>query len=126
MKTWIFAIAKGEAKRYYARSKNHESHILSENLVEDLFESSDQKDFTQLIEDRDLIRNLVSKLSEEEQQIYILHYSYDMPLKEVSEILNMNYSTVRNMHVRGIHKLQRFLGKGAVLWIMNLINMMKY
>jgi RNA polymerase sigma-70 factor (ECF subfamily) len=126
MKTWIFAIAKGEAKRYYARKKNHESYALSENLGEALFEAAGEKDFTKVVEDRELIRALVGKLSEEEQQIYLLHYSYDLPLKEVSEILHMNYSTVRNMHVRGIHKLQRFLGKGAVIWIMTLINMMKY
>ncbi|MEL7658863.1 MAG: sigma-70 family RNA polymerase sigma factor, partial [Bacillota bacterium] len=64
-------------------------------------------DFTKYIEDRDCIMSLMKELSEEEQQLYILHYYYDMPLKEISELLNLNYSTTRSMHMRGMAKMRK-------------------
>jgi DNA-directed RNA polymerase specialized sigma24 family protein len=36
---------------------------------------------------------LLLGLPDEEQQLYILHYYYDLQLKEISEILNVNYNT---------------------------------
>jgi RNA polymerase sigma factor (sigma-70 family) len=46
-------------------------------------------------------------MTEEEQQLCILHYYYDLPLKEISEILSVNYNTLRSMHMRGIAKLRK-------------------
>jgi RNA polymerase sigma factor (sigma-70 family) len=66
-------------------------------------------DFTKSVEDRECVIDLIHSLSEEEQQLYILHYYYDLPLKEIAEILNVNYNTVRSMHMRGMVKLRKRL-----------------
>lgn len=109
MKAWIFAIAKAESKRYYADNKpenNYGIGIVAEDSVglEYLF------DFTKSIEDRESVKALINSLSDEEQQLYILHYYYDLPFKEISEILNVNYNTIRSMHMRGMAKMRKRSG----------------
>lgn len=108
MKAWIFSIAKAESKRYYAANRQTN---LDYNAVQD-DESAGLEylfDFTKTIEDKEYVRNLINGLAVEEQQLYILHYYYDIPLKEISEILNVNYSTVRSMHMRGMTKMRKQL-----------------
>lgn len=107
MKSWIFSIAKAESKRYYAGSrpeKNQGRNIAAgeyPHWPEHLF------DFTKYIEDREYIKSLINCLESGEQQLYILHYFYGLPLKEISEMLNVNYSTVRSMHIRGMTKMRK-------------------
>jgi RNA polymerase sigma factor (sigma-70 family) len=130
MKTWIFAIAKAEAKRYYSEAKKHiDKNVgmdaLPPDLGNEVLRSGKLEDFTQAIENKELIRMFLNKLSEEEQRIYILHYLYDMSFKEISEILHMNHSTVRSIHVRGIYKFKMYAMKGLLLWTI-LINMKNY
>ena len=107
MKPWIFSIAKAESKRYYAASRPGRSGGRDAAPVgvpawpEYLF------DFTKFIEDREYVKTLINGLENEEQQLYILHYFYGLPLKEISEMLNVNYSTVRSMHMRGMTKMRK-------------------
>ncbi len=110
LKSWIFVIAKEEARRYYAACKNDnlfahkskvEGNISSRGLV---------VDFTKWVEDRETVKTLIASLEEDEQQLYVLHYFYGLPFKEISGILKLNYSTVRSKHIRGIAKMREKLG----------------
>ena len=110
MKSWIFSIAKAEAKRYYAayRSQNNFGCGIA---AEEASEYGTMHDFTKSMEDRESVKNLIRSLSETERQIYILHYYHDLSLKEISARLNMNYNTVRSMHMRGMKKIRKLLTK---------------
>ncbi|QOX64065.1 sigma-70 family RNA polymerase sigma factor [Anoxybacterium hadale] len=109
IKDWIFAIAREEAKRYYAAltaDKAGRQHVPEHELKSNL---SGIIDFTQSVEDRVSIAALINSLKEEERQLYVLHYYYGFPFKKISEMLNMNYNTVRSMHGRGMAKMRRRL-----------------
>ena len=107
MKTWIFSIARAEARRYYAYGKAAKGGC---GITEgETAGSSLGIDFTKWIEDRECFIALLRGLSDEERQLYVLRYYYDMPLKEISGILNVNYSTIRSMHVRGMIKMRMCL-----------------
>jgi len=105
MKAWIFAIAKAESGRYYSHVKGRQLHHM--RMERDLGGCEGLYDFTKYVEDQECIRNLMKDLSGTEQQIYILHYYYDMPLKGISELLNLNYNTIRSMHMRGMTKMRK-------------------
>lgn len=110
MKSWIYSIAKAEARRYYSKNQNVLFvNDIAENIQDNIFYESNFDDFTKMIEDKELIILLLNKLSEEEQQIYILHYYYDIPLKEISKILHINYNTIKTTHVRGLSKFKKLL-----------------
>lgn len=116
MKAWLFSIAKAEARRYYNRNQSilkmeHNNYIEYENLIDI---EIDLNDFTRALENKELILSILSQLSDEEQQIYILHYIYDISLKEISEILRINYNTVRSIHVRGLYKFKKICKEGEI------------
>lgn len=107
MKAWIFSIAKAEARRYYAaKQANFNCEAVAED---DSAGFAYLTDFTKIIEDRDYVSALINGLTSFEQQLYSLHYYYDLTLKEISVILNVNYNTVRSTHLRGMAKIRRQL-----------------
>lgn len=109
MKSWIFSIAKAESKRYYAANRPGNSCDGVIAAEEDTIGLEYMMDFTKYIEDKEYVRDLINGLSDDEQHLYVLHYYYDLPLKEISEILNVNYNTVRSMHMRGMVKMRKQL-----------------
>ena len=116
MKAWLFAIARAESGRYYAASRIKNPDTYRIKTEEELINLDHPLDFTKYIEDRECIKSLMRKLSEYEQQLYILHYYYDLPLKAISEILNLNYNTTRSMHIRGMAKMRKQLSERKELY----------
>jgi RNA polymerase sigma-70 factor (ECF subfamily) len=106
MKAWIFAIARAESKRYYAvrRSIEEDENRLIRSAG---FYLNYSFDFTKHVEDKECVKALLSSLKKKERQLCILHYFYGLSLKEISEMLHINYSTIRSMHVRGINKMRK-------------------
>ncbi|MDF3001705.1 MAG: polymerase, sigma-24 subunit, subfamily [Bacillota bacterium] len=109
IKDWIFAIAREESKRYYAALKADKAG--RQHVTDHEFEwgSTFVTDFTQSVEDRVSIASLISSLKAEERRLYVLHYYYGFPFKKISEMLNMNYNTVRSIHGRGMAKMRKRL-----------------
>ena len=111
IKTWIFNIAKTETSHYF-RKLNTIDFRKGQDLIMNIIEES-QKDIADLIMEAEFgkeIRILINKLEDKYFKIIILHYYLDLELKEIADIYNINYSTVRTNHRRGIEKL-RFLSK---------------
>jgi RNA polymerase sigma factor, sigma-70 family len=113
MKTWIFSIANAESKRYYAAIRPETGCGSAADPDGDFMKPESVMDFTKFIDDREYVKTLINVLSDEERQLYLLHYFYDLPLKEISEILNVNYNTVRSMHMRGMAKMRKQLKIGT-------------
>ena len=111
MKSWLFSIAKAEAQRYYQKYQkmsNMETRGMDGEW--DKAMSKDEfHDFTKAFVNREMLGSLLRELSDEEQQIYLLYYYYDLPLKEISEILQINYNTLRSINVRSLEKLKRII-----------------
>jgi len=50
----------------------------------------------------------VEMLDEKYKRVVTLHYYHDMPLKEIANTLDKNYSTVRSLHIRALDSLKAF------------------
>lgn len=116
MKSWLFSIAKTEARRYYSKNKKHEQFENVEISELDWSNGIDSNDFTNAIEDKVLILSFMNQLTEEEHQIFVLHFVYDMTLKEISDILHINNNTVRTIHFRGLKKCRKMVAGRSVLY----------
>ena len=57
------------------------------------------------------IRQALSRLSDEEREIVILHYCQGYTSKEIGEILDMKDATVRSKILRSGEKMRKFLQK---------------
>lgn len=107
IKPWVFNIAKTETSRYFTRHSpmgfRKGIDVLSEDIemIEaDLLEKILEEEFNEEL------RVLINELEEKYIKIILLHYYYDLELKEIAELYKVNYSTVRTNHKRGIEKLK--------------------
>lgn len=112
LKSWLFAIAKQESNRYYAK-KVCKMEINVDNVENVKGNNLTEPDFSvEYINTEDFISG-ISDLRAEEQSIMFLRYAYGMKLQEISDIWNMNNNTVKTMHFRAIKKLKEsFIKKG--------------
>lgn len=109
MKAWIFAIAKAESKRYYAKKQEKNTHECRKFVETESECNLHLFDFTESIEDKEYIQVLIECLRGAEKQICVLHYYYGLTLKEIALTLDLNYNTIRSMHIRGMAKLRKRL-----------------
>jgi len=83
MKSWIYSIAKAESNRYYAANPMDHRLNFKEAEEDGVWTPAENcSDFTADIANKDLVRGMINRLTEEEQQICILYYYYDLPLRE--------------------------------------------
>lgn len=69
--------------------------------------SAEEEDLTEKLS----LRQALSRLSDEEREIVILHYCQGYTSKEIGEILDMKDSTIRSKIMRSGEKMRKFLGK---------------
>lgn len=110
-KAWAFAIARSEARRYFANSKNgFKNEVLASHIDLDNIDKAERSlDFTDEVISLDTINTLLSKVDMRTRQVFEFRYVYDNSLEEIANILNLNYSSVRSIHVRGLLKLQQII-----------------
>lgn len=118
IKTWIFNIAKTETSHYFRKHKIINIRKGLEHITDTIEEA--QKDILDSIIEAEFckeIRALINKLDDKYFKIIMLHYYYDLDLKAIADIYNINYSTVRTNHRRGIEKLKLLFTKGRIILI---------
>ena len=107
-RSWLYAIARNEAKRYFA---NRHAIFFSTALTldeEGAIDVIDERDsaFSEALADSDLLAKLLNRLSAEEQRLILLYYAYDIDLKEISEMSGTNYNTLKSTFRRSMEKLR--------------------
>jgi RNA polymerase sigma-70 factor (ECF subfamily) len=52
------------------------------------------------------LKKMLKLVDEKYSRVLILHYYYQMPLKEIASVYNENYSTIRSWHMRALQKMK--------------------
>ena len=101
-KTWLFKILYNECK------KMQKSKIISASFT-DYSEETTKEYITDDADEVIALRNALSKLSDEEREILILHYSCGYSSKEISSITGIRAATLRSKISRATEKLRKLL-----------------
>jgi len=109
MRSWLYAIARNESKRYFA---NRHTAFFADTLTLDTEEAEsavDERDsiFPETLADSDLVAKLLGGLSENEQRIIILYYAYGVELREIAALSGTNYNTLKSNFRRAMEKLRK-------------------
>lgn len=98
-------IAKNKLTSYYRKNKI-QAHFLLWQDVEEMSQLEEEMIVHMMQqEDRRLLLFLVSRLREDHGRIILLHYFYELSLRDVSEITETNYNTVVSWHKRALKQL---------------------
>lgn len=109
IKLSLVTIAKNKFINHHRKNKQKYKTLLIDNI-----QQKEEDDFFKHIIEKEEQRVLlltVSKLREDYIRIILMHYYYDITLKEVAELINVNYNTVVSWHKRALEHLQRLLEK---------------
>ena len=116
-RAWLYAIARNEAKRYFHNKKIRlfdESMLNDEDALMNVADEREQE-FPEAMADADLLAQLVNRLSIEEQQLILLHYYYDMSIKDIAEMGMANYNTVKSLMRRAVGKMKKMAAEPRVI-----------
>jgi RNA polymerase sigma-70 factor (ECF subfamily) len=108
-KSWLYSIAKNEAARYYSRMARRPDLPVVSIDEPDAPDPADEgaDDFPDALANADQLAGLMGMLTEAEQRLMLLHYSYDMSLSEIAKLTGANYNTVKSVTRRAAIKLRR-------------------
>jgi RNA polymerase sigma-70 factor (ECF subfamily) len=104
-KPWIFTIAKNESLSWI-RKYNRE--IPSEDTYLELLGGHSEDIPEELLikhEIKEQVKESIKMLNHVDQEIIYLRYYYDLSLKEIALILNLNENTVKTKHKRAKEKI---------------------
>ncbi|GAB6085050.1 RNA polymerase sigma factor [Alkaliphilus crotonatoxidans] len=112
-KSWVFSIAYKEALQYYRRY--NQSRIYEYDSLNTIDDFCDKKDDALVIlikeYERKILKKALEKLDIKYQMLLIMRYDENLSIKEIAEILNINYSTARVYMARAIKMLKRIYDK---------------
>lgn len=83
---WLFAIARNECRQSWRKSNREVPFEIErhDKAVPDINS-----------EDKILVDQMLSKLSEDDRELIRLRYIADLPINDIARILNLNFVTVR-------------------------------
>ena len=102
-KTWLIKILINKCNDYYKRPYKNDVSL-------DSFEYDNLSNSKELNSEINFER-VISELDQDEKTIMVLHYSEGYKEKEIAEILNMNYGSLRTKMKRAKEKLLKKLEK---------------
>ncbi|WP_127529322.1 RNA polymerase sigma factor [Paenibacillus kobensis] len=115
--TWIFKIAQNIVKNEY-RTRSRNKEIVHEDI--DFQSQSISLDIARSIDIRIDITAALAQLNELDQQIISLRFFVDCTLLEISKIIGMPESAVKNRLYRALNKLKKELKEWGDITIMSI------
>ena len=100
--TWIYTIAHNTVCNYY-RNAHLQALPLDEEIV------ADSKDPVEQALMQELLAQALETLSQREQDIVVLYYYHDLPLKEIAEKIGVSYTNAKFIKSTAMKKLRGFM-----------------
>ncbi len=98
-RAWILFVARNQALKM---SRDRKTHIPLDQLSEDVRYSEDDSEFISLL----TMFEALKTLSNEEEQIVILHIQSGMRFREIGELLCIKAATAQKKYRRALEKLK--------------------
>ncbi len=108
--SWLYQIARNKVIDFYRSSKPHISiEAISENIIGGnlILEPAAAEQIIAMEE----VRRAISTLTSEQQDVLIMRFIEDMPIKDVATALSKTAGAVKLIQFRAVSKLKRLLKK---------------
>lgn len=107
---YLFTVQKNAIKKQYIKNKRNQNNVSFE-ILNDIPSEDDIDKILTANERYNIIVRSISDLPQIYSDVLLLHLVNEIPLKDVSDILNEPYSTVRKHYSRGRQMLAIALKK---------------
>lgn len=103
---WLYGAASLVLKEYYRRKKRDDFSELDERLPGG---AVDPEENVEMVLQNRQLQEAVTQLTEDQQQVLALRFGYEMPIKEVAELIDKSEGSVKMLQARAIAALARIL-----------------
>ena len=103
---WLFGAASLILKEHYRQKKRTQLTELSDNLPDDETRPTERLEAQ---ENKEALRQAMTNLTEEQQQVLALRFGYEMPIRDVAETMSKSEGSVKMLQVRAIAALTRVM-----------------
>jgi len=103
VRTWLYLIAKGILINYFKKESSHKN--LGAEIIEDLVSDEDLDQKANI----SLILVAINGMAEADRELLILRYVNGLKVKEIAEVLNLNYINAKVKIHRSLLKLKNLL-----------------
>ncbi len=108
IKAFLYQIARNTVTDHY-REKGRTNTISTELTQQMADNRTDLYERAIINSDIEIVKSAIQSLKKDYQDVLILHYLEDMPVEEISQVLNKPEGTVRVMMHRGLNSLRNQL-----------------
>jgi RNA polymerase sigma factor (sigma-70 family) len=108
LKTWLYRIAINKCKDYL-RSPIHRLQFATNKIMDATYNKSPEQHVVLEESEKEIIEAVLS-LPIKYREIFILRFYKSLSIKEISELIGVNESTVKTRLSRGKSKLEKLLG----------------
>jgi len=105
---WVFTIVNNFARRKFELDSRTTSID-----TEETGELSDGSEMEMDVVNKQFLKEIMTILSPEEQEIVVLHIVSGMKHREIAEIQNLSLATVLSKYNRAIKKMKKFVEEGS-------------
>ena len=102
MSTWIYAIAQNAVTDWYRTNR------APVPLPEELSDSERVEDHLLQEEQLDTLASALQNISVRERDVIILRYYSGHKLKEIAEMMNLSYATIKTVHKTALYHLRHY------------------
>ena len=102
LRGWLYGVASNVVKEYYRHHSRYDTGPLRENLPANGRSPDQQFDMKALHEN---LAAVLQYLTEEQQNVLSLRFGYEMPIREVAEVMGKSEGSVKMLQARAIASL---------------------
>ena len=103
---WLFGAASLILKEHYRQKKKAQLTELDDAMADDWIEPTEKLEAQ---EKKQVLRQAIADLTEEQQQVLALRFGYEMPVRDVAVTMNKSEGSVKMLQVRAIAALTRMM-----------------
>ena len=103
---WLFGAASLILKEFYRKKKRTQLTELDDAMPDEWIEPAEKLEAQ---EKKQALHQAIADLTEEQQQVLALRFGYEMPVRDVAEMMNKSEGSVKMLQVRAIAALTRIM-----------------
>ena len=108
---WLYGAASRVVKEHYRQQKRATFSTLDESVPSGAGDPARHLEETQT---QEMLRQAMSELTEDQQNVLALRFGYGLPIKEVAKTMNKSEGSIKMLQVRAVATLSRNLSESKV------------
>ncbi|RMG99219.1 MAG: sigma-70 family RNA polymerase sigma factor [Chloroflexi bacterium] len=109
LRGWLFSVASRVVKDYYRKLYRSKETELSDTIPGHELGPDKELEKKSM---QTALRNAITELTEEQQNVLALRYGFEMPIREVARLIGKSEGAVKMLQARAIAALSKKLGRG--------------